>query len=369
MKLKIQKEDIQNALQSIQGIVDKKTTMPILSHFLLKVNKNVSIMATDLDIALKESVKAEIIEKGSLCIPARKLFEIAREVEGEIFLESQENNWVKVTSGKSTFKLMGLPEADFPTLPEITKSEELTIGAEKLKEMIEKTIYATGESDTRYTLNGLLLHLIPKKKNSVEFKIVGTDGHRLSVIEVSLEGKLSEEKKLILPKKAAMELKKLTEGSTEDINIYIDKNHIFFQTEDVILTSRLIEGTYPNYEQVIPKNNEKKVSVDKIAFLKALRRTSLMSRERTNAVRLDLETGKITLISMNPDIGEAREEIAAQYKGEQMTVGYNARYIMDILQVMGGESVQIELQEPLSPTLIVEPDRKDYTCVVMPMRT
>ncbi|MBI4847348.1 MAG: DNA polymerase III subunit beta [Nitrospirae bacterium] len=369
MKLKIQKEEIQNVLQSIQGIVDKKTTMPILGHFLLKVDKTAaSLMATDLDIALKGPLKAEIIEPGSLCIPARKLFEIAREVEGDILIESQENNWLRVTSGKSTFKLMGLPEADFPALPEVKKSEELIISAEKIGTMIEKTVYATGESDTRYTLNGLLFHFTPNKKN-VEFKMVGTDGHRLSLIAMNLDGKLSEEKKIILPKKAALELKKLIEGSSEDVTIYMDKNHIFFGINGIVLTSRLIEGTYPNYDQVIPKNNEKNVIVDKMEFLKALRRTSIMSREKTNAVRFDLEEGKITLISMNPDIGEAREEIAAQYKGEQMTVGFNARYLMDILQAMEKESVNIELQEPLSPTLVLEDNNRDYLCVVMPMRT
>ena len=368
MKLKIQKEDIQHALQSIQGIVDKKTTMPILSHFLLKADKEASIMATDLDIALKEPLKAEIIKKGSLCIPARKLFEIAKEVDGEISLETQDNNWIKVTSGKSTFKLMGLPEEDFPALPEMEKSEELKISADTLKTMIEKTIYATGESDTRYTLNGLLMHFKPVK-NKIELKVVGTDGHRLSVIAVEIEGKLSEEKKLILPKKAAMELRKLIEGSSDNITIYINKNHMFFSTDHIVLTSRLIEGTYPNYEQVVPKDNDKKIIIDKLTFLKALRRTSIMSRERTNAVRLDLEDTKITLISMNPDIGEAREELEAQYKGEPMSVGYNARYLMDILQAMEGESVSLELQEPLSPTLLLEADNEDYKCVVMPMRT
>ena len=368
MKLKIQKEEIQNALQSVQGIVDKKTTMPILSHFLLKVQKTASLMATDLDIALKGPLKAEIIDTGSLCIPAKKLFEIAREVDGEIMLESQDNNWVKVSSGKSTFKLMGLPEEEFPSLPEISKADEVTIKADALKKMIEKTIYATGESDTRYTLNGLLMHFIPKK-NNIELRVVGTDGHRLSLISATIEGQISEEKKLILPKKAAIELRKLTEGREDSVTIYIDKNHLFFSMDDIVLTSRLIEGTYPNYEQVVPKDNEKEVIVDKMSFLKALRRTSIMSKERTNAIRLDLEDEKITLISMNPDIGEAREEMAAQYKGEQLSIGYNARYLMDILQAMDGEEVVIKLQEPLSPTLLMESENIGYTCVVMPMRT
>ncbi len=368
MKLKIEKDAIQHALQGIQGIVDKKTTMPILSHFLLMADETASLMATDLDIALKGPVKAEILEKGGLCIPARKLFEIAREVDGDILLEGQENNWIKVTSGKSTFKLMGLPAEDFPALPEMSQAEEISVKADALRDMIEKTIYATGESDTRYTLNGLLFHFIPKKKNT-EFKVIGTDGHRLSVVSQNLDGMLSEEKKLILPKKAALELKKLIEGRSETISVHIEKNHVFFATDDIILTSRLIEGTYPNYEQVIPKNNDKSVQINRTDLFKALKRTSIMSRERTNAVRLDLEPGKITLISMNPDIGEAREEIAAQFKGEAMTVGYNARYMLDILGTMAGETVNMELHEALSPALLLCPDNKGYTCVVMPMRT
>jgi DNA polymerase-3 subunit beta len=369
MKLKIEKETIQTALQSIQGIVDKKTTMPVLSHFLLKVGKTASILATDLDIALQGPLDAKISEKGSLCIPARKLFEIAREVEGDLLLESQENNWLKVKSGKSTFKLMGLAEQEYPALPEITRKDELSMESDTLRDIIEKTIFATGESDTRYTLNGLLMHFIPKKKKKkFEVRVVGTDGHRLSMVTKEIEGTLSEEKKLILPKKAAMELKRLLEGNSESVQMYLDKNHIFFMIGNIVLTSRLIEGTYPNYEQVIPQDNEKKAVLHKITFLKALRRISIMSRERTNAVRFDLETGKVTLSSINPDVGEAREEIAGQYKGDEISIGYNARYLIDILQEMEGENVMMELQEALSPTLLLDTEDNDYKCVIMPMR-
>lgn len=367
MKIKIEKEEMQRVLQSVQGIVDKKTTMPILSHFLLKVDKTAYLFATDLDIALKRPVSVEIQRKGSLCIPARKFMEIAKEVEDALLLESQENNWLKITSGKSTFKLMGLPEEEYPSLPDVSKTEEFPINAPVLMDMIEKTIYATGESDTRYTLNGLLMHLMPKKK-ATELNIVGTDGHRLSVISREIKGKLSEEKKLILPKKAASELRRILEATSEDINICINKNHIFFVVDDIVFTSRLIEGTYPSYEQVIPQDNEKKVILDKVTFLKAVRRTSIMSRERTNAIRLDIEDGRITLSSVNPDLGEAREEMAGQYKGEQISIGCNARYLIDAVQAMEGESIRMELQEPLSPILLVETEEKGYRCVIMPMR-
>ncbi|MBI5195603.1 MAG: DNA polymerase III subunit beta [Nitrospirae bacterium] len=367
MKLKVERDEIQSVLQNIQGIVEKKTTMPVLSHFLLKADKAISVIATDLDITIISSLKADIIEKGSLCIPARKLFEITKELEDSVLLESQENNWLRVSSGKSTFKLMGLPEAEYPAMPEVSQAENIILNAKTLKDMIEKTIYATGDNDLRYTLNGILMHFIPKKK-AIELKVVGTDGHRLSLISKEIEGKLSEEKKLILPKKAAVEISRLLGENVVTITVGLNKNHMFFTMEDLTLTSRLIEGTYPNYDQVIPKGNEKKMTADKATFLKAIKRTSIMSREGTNAIRFDIEPGKLTMISINPDLGEAREEISVQYKGDPLSIGFNARYVMDAAKAMGGEAIRFDLQDSLSPTLMQEAEDKDYSCVVMPMR-
>lgn len=367
MKLKVNRQEMQKALQNIQGIVEKKTTMPILSHFLLKAANTISIMATDLDIAFTGPLNAEILERGSLCVPARKLFEIAKEVEDDILLESQENNWLKVSSGNSTFKLMGLPEEEYPKLPDISRSEELNIDAQVLKNMIEKTVYTAGDNDTRCALNGLLFHFIPKERH-IELAIVGTDGHRLAFITKELSGELSEEKKFILPKKAAIELRRLLEETEVEVIMGLNKNHMFFTIDDIVLTSRLIEGTYPSYEQVIPQGNDKKATIDKVIFSKALRRISIMSAEKTNAIRFDLEQGKLTLSSINSDIGEAREEITIEYKGNPFTIGFNARYLLDALQAMDGESVGFEFQDPLSPTLLREPQGKDYKCVIMPMR-
>jgi len=367
MKLRIEREELQKALQNIQGIVEKKTTMPALNHFLLRANKTISILATDLDIAIKGSLRAEVIEKGSLCIPARKLFEIVKELEEDILLESTGNNWLQVFSGKSIFKLMGLPEEEYPSLPEQAHVDVLNINADILKGMIEKTIYAVGDTDPRYALNGLLMHFIPKKK-AVELKIVGTDGHRLSIITKEIEGKISGEKKLILPKKAAAELNRILEEKGISITVGLNKNHIFFTVDDTEFSSRLIEGTYPNYEQVIPQGNEKKVMLLRIAFLKALRRISIMSREGTNAVRLDIVQEGLTLSSINPDLGEAREEMAIQYKGEPISIGFNARYLMDALRSMDGDHAKLELQDPLSPALLLETEERGYNCVLMPMR-
>ncbi|HCC68514.1 MAG TPA: DNA polymerase III subunit beta [Nitrospiraceae bacterium] len=368
MRLNVEKDEIQKALQNVQGIVAKKNTMPVLSHFLLSVSGGrADIIATDLEIAIKEPLKAEVLSDGSLCIPARELFEITKEVEGDLLLESLENNWLKVSSGQSIFKLVGLPEGEYPSLPEVSQAEKLDLAVDVLSNMIEKTIYAAGDSTARYVMNGLFLHFIPREKG-IELKMVGTDGHRLSLSTVESEGKLSVEKKLILPKKAALELRRLLSAVEGAVTIGIDKNHIFFTLGDILFISRLIEGNYPNYEQVIPQANERIVTLDKSGFLKALKRASIVSRERTNAVRLDIEGSKLTIISINPDLGEAKEEMVVQYKGEPISIGFNARYLMDVLQVMEGEAARLELQDTLSPSLLKEGEDKGYRCVVMPMR-
>jgi DNA polymerase-3 subunit beta len=236
--------------------------------------------------------------------------------------------------------------------------------------MIEKTIYSAGESDTRYTLNGLLFHIQPKSKL---LTVVGTDGHRLALIVKEMEGEGREDKRLIVPRKAVSELRKFLNSATEKTKILIGKNHLLFSVEgDVQFLTRLIEGTYPNYENVIPQGNEKKVPVSREALTKALRRVSVMSRERANAVRFDFEetgsVGSLIISSSNPDLGEAKEDLTVDYKGDKLTVGFNARYLIDTLGAMTTETVVLELQDPLSPVLVKEEGKENYRCVVMPMR-
>ncbi len=368
MKIKVEKEELQRVLQGIQGIVERRNTMPILNHCLFMVSgQKTWVLATDLEIALKEPVKAEVIKEGGLCVPARKLFEITKEVEDGITLEAQENNWLKVKAGLSAFKLIGLPEEEYPQLPKTDNVERIEVQSEVLKKMIEKTIYAAGDSDTRYTLNGLLLHFIPVK-DETELRIVGTDGHRLSVIARMINAKVSGEKKLILPKKAAQELRRLLEEIEGMLTIGIEKNHLFFQLDEVLFTSRLIEGTYPNYEQVIPKLGDKKLGIDRGLLIKAIRRTAIMSREKSNAVRMDVEDGKITMVSSNPDIGEAKDEVAVEYKGEAVSIGFNARYLLDALLAAEGEKVTLEMHDALSPTMLKDEADEGYKNVIMPMR-
>jgi len=381
MRLNVSKDEMQEKLSNIQNIVEKKNTMPILSHFLLDAGKKGSyIVATDLETALKEPVEIKVEEEGKVCIPARKLFEIVREMDGELLLESVDESppgggWLKVKAGKSEFRLACLPANDFPVWPAMEDVEEVTVDATVLMEMIERTIYSAGESDTRYTLNGLLFHTQPNNK---VLTIVGTDGHRLALITKQMEGKGKDEKKIIVPRKAVSELRRFLNRESEKTKILIGKNHLLFSLGssaaggEVQFLTRLIEGTYPSYENVIPQGNEKKVSVSKEAFTKALRRVSVMSRERANAVRFDFgesaSGGSLVISSSNPDLGEAKEEVAVDYKGDNLSVGFNARYLIEAMGAMMAERVILELQDPLSPVLVKEEGREDYRCVVMPMR-
>lgn len=372
MRLSVSKDEMHEKLSNVQNIVEKKNTMPILSHFLLDAGRKGSyILATDLETAIKEPVTMKVDEPGKLCIPARKLFEIVREMDGDLSLEAagesaSPGGWLKVKAGTSEFKLACLSASEFPAWPAMEDEEEIIIDAKVLMEMIEKTIYSAGESDTRYTLNGLLLHVQQKSK---VLTVVGTDGHRLALIMREMEGEGKEEKRLIVPRKAVSELRKFLGGETEKTKILIGKNHLLFSVGgDVLFLTRLIEGTYPNYENVIPHGNEKKVPISREVFAKALRRVSVMSRERANAVRFDFGDGNLIISSSNPDLGEAREEIVIDYKGDNLTVGFNARYLIDTLGAMTAERVVLELQDPLSPVLVKEEGSEDYRCVVMPMR-
>jgi DNA polymerase-3 subunit beta len=242
--------------------------------------------------------------------------------------------------------------------------EEISIPAKTLSDLIEKTVYSAGDSDTRYTLNGLLFHVTPQGRLST----VGTDGHRLATITKSIEGKLSEEKKMIVPKKAASELRKVLDKSDNAIRMTLSKNHVLFTIGDIQFLTRLIEGTYPNYEQVIPASHDKRVIINRAAFSRALRRVALMAKDKTNALKMDLGDNKITVTSSNPDMGEATDEIAVEYAGEKMVLGLNARYLLDIIEVMSSDNVMLDMQGALNPVLIRDEQDPEYRCVLMPMR-
>ncbi|MDX9715349.1 MAG: DNA polymerase III subunit beta [Dissulfurispiraceae bacterium] len=368
MKISVQKEELQKKLSDIQNIVEKKNTMPILSHFLLVAEQSGSfITATDLETAFKEPITLEIAEEGRIAIPARKLLEIAKEMDSSITIESADNQWVKVKSGKSQFRLACLSHEEFPvwpTLSDAEKADAMTIEAPAFLEMIDKTVYAAGEADTRYVLNGLLFHI----KTSGELTVVGTDGHRLALCEKSLGLSAKEEKKIILSRKSVLELKKFLASGEHPVKLTVGKNHTLFEIDSIQFLTRLIEGTYPNYEQVLPADNDKDVLINRNVLVKALRRVSVISRERSNAIKVELDKDIMIISASNPDMGEAKDELMVEYSGSQMAVAFNARYMLDAFSAMNAEKVIIRLKEALSPALLLEEGKTDYRCVVMPMR-
>jgi len=375
MKLRIARNELLTGLQRVQGVVEKRNTMPILSNILLEAKADgVEIIATDLELGMRGLYKATVKEPGAITLSARKLYEILKELpEGEIEMTVGANNWATIQSGKSQFKIVGLPSTEYPALPAIEREGLTPLSGAGLANLIRKTLFAVGDNDARYILNGLLVTLnVSDKKTTL--RLVGTDGHRLAVADQEASQPAGKEGpkeiKAIIPKKAAMEMRHLLEEGDGEPLIGFTKNLMIFRKSGLLLTSRLMEGTYPNYQQVIPKDKEqdKRVTVSKPEIEGALRRVAVLSRDKTNAVKVTFAPGKITLFSSNPDFGEATEELPAQYKGESLTTGFNARYLLDVLGVVDGESVTMQMDAPLSPCLVREPGNSGFTCVVMPVK-
>jgi DNA polymerase-3 subunit beta len=374
MKVRIGRDELLTGLQRVQGVVEKRNTMPILSNVLLEARQEgAEIVATDLEIGMRGLYKAAVLETGGVTISARKLFEIIKELpSGDIELTTGENNWTTIQAGKSQFKIVGLPSADYPALPAIEREGLTPLSGDGLLELIRKTLFAAGDNDARYILNGLLVTLINTEKKTT-LRLVGTDGHRLAVAEHEMSqagGKgVPQEIKAIIPKKAAQEMRRLLEeGGEGEPLIGFSKNLMIFRKSGLLLTSRLMEGNYPNYQQVIPKEGGKKISVNRIELESALRRVSVLSKDKASAVKVSFAPGKMTLFSSSPDYGEATEDLSARYEGEALSSGFNARYLLDVFGVMDGESVSLQIETPLSPCLIQESESPGFKCVVMPIK-
>lgn len=373
MKIKIERKELLTGIQRVQGVVEKRNTMPILSHILMEAQREkIALFATDLEIGIQGAYPAEILEPGRLTFSARKLFEIIREFpEGKVEITSEANNWVTIQSGKSHFRIVGLPPEEFPTPPASDAESKLPIDAAALSDLIRRTLYASGENDARYILNGVLVQLQEAGGKKKLIRFVATDGHRLSLAEapITIDAGSLPEQNIIVPKKAILEIKKaLDEGGDDGApELAIGKNQLVFRRGAFVLTSRLMEGNYPNYRQVIPTGNDKKVSVSRGGLEGGLRRVSLLAREKTNAVKFTLESGRILLNSNNPEMGEANEEVVASFAGEGFSTGFNARYLLDALSVLEGEEATLEFKDSLSPCLIKE-EGKGFLAVVMPMR-
>ena len=373
MKIKIARDELLTGLQRVQGIVEKRNTMPVLSNILLETKQDgIELVATDLEIGVRGHYKADVQQAGSVSLSARKLYELLKEVAAcEITITTQENNWVQIQAGRSQFKIVGIAASEFPALPTIEREGRVAIPGSGLSSLIRKTLFAVGDNDARYILNGLLITLHSSDKK-VTMKLVGTDGHRLAVAESDLTQSagtdLPKEIKAIIPRKAAQEIRRLLEEEEGEPLLGFTKNLVTFQKSGLFLTSRVMEGTYPNYQQVIPKESAKKAAIERTALESALRRVAVLSKDKTNAVKVILQNGSITLHTSSPDVGEATEDLPAQYRGESLTTGFNARYLLDALAVMDGDTVNLEISSPLSPCVLKSDGDPGFLCVVMPMK-
>jgi DNA polymerase-3 subunit beta len=390
MKIQIKRKDLFAGLQQVHGVVEKRNTMPILSHVLISATgailpneengntpteANISLFATDLEIGICDHYPASVITPGKVTAPANKFFEIVRKLpDGVIDIEQLDNHWISIESGNSYFKMAGLAPEEFPALTLSEGDVKITVDAVLLTKLIRKTLFAVGENDSRYILNGLLLQIQKINEAKSQIRFVATDGHRLAladgVIKRTAEKLLEEQ--VILPKKAILEIKRILSDakggeSEEEPAITFGKGLLTFKYKTTILSSRLMNGNYPNYQQVIPNNNDKKISVNKFALTGALERVSILSQEKTDTIKMSVDSGQIILRSNNPELGEAREAVETSSSCEPFETLFSARYLMDLLSVLEEENVVFEFKDATSSCLVRE-DAGKFLSIIMPLK-
>lgn len=367
MEIKAKRDELLATLYRTQSIVERRNTMPILANVLIESYKGeIRVTATDLEVGVRGAMDGEISQEGMVTVNARKLYEIVREAPGETLqLKRMENEWVEIKSGKSLFRIVGIDAREFPQFPKFDGEKLSNIPAGLAREMIERTIFSVSTDETRYSLNGVFIEPMADNK----LRMVATDGHRLALVEKTT-GSVGLEKGVILPRKGLAELRKLLEEAEDGIiSIGFKDNMGLVVRERTELFMRLIEGDFPDYSKVIPKGNPYVAKIDQDELLQALRRVSILSSERYKGVRLEFKEGRLAISANNPDLGEAAEEVDIEYQGKPVAVGFNARYLIDVLGVFGsGGEVHIELKDELSPSIIRKAEDEGYLYVVMPMR-
>ena len=368
MKFTLQKDSFLEALQKVQNVVERKNTVQILSNVLLTTDKDsLSLTATDLEVGIVVNQPVDKSSEGKVAISAKNLVEIVKELPNKaVTLTKKDNNWVEISCQKSTFNLVGLSAEEFPPLPAFESKSFLKVNAAAAREMIDRTLFAVSTDETRYHLNGVFFETI---ENGL-IRMVATDGHRLSFIdrELFLSKTDQFERGIIIPKKGLGELRRLIEGKVDEFSLALDKGNLLVKLDRTLLFIRLIEGDYPDYEQVMPKKADRRLTVDREEFLGSLRRVSLLANEKSRGVKLALSANNLVITSSNSDLGDAKEELDVDYSAEQVEIGFNARYVIECLSILDCEKVTFDLNDKLSPGLLRPAGRSDYTYIVTPMR-
>jgi DNA polymerase-3 subunit beta len=370
MEITVSKSDLLKELVATQGVVERKTTIPILSNFLFEAaGDRLSLTATDLDISLRTSCPAKVKKEGSCTVPARKFYEYAKLLpDGEISIKLLENHWVQVRLGRSNTKMVGMARANFPALPNFPAAGVIKIPAATLRTMIAKTIFAISNEESRYTLNGALMVL---KADSIT--MVATDGHRLAHIEntsAKLEG-VSGEMKTLVPKKAMGELNTLLQDSSvETVEFARDESTLFFRVGGRLLTSRQLTGQFPNYEAVLPRECPRGVTVHSEEFSSAIQRVAQFADERSGAIKVRLDKNELKISSSSMESGESEDSIETVYAAEPLTIGFNSGYLLDFLKASSSGDVRLEFKDEQSAGQLRPAESEDfkYRYIVMPMR-
>jgi DNA polymerase-3 subunit beta len=376
MNFEIDKREFVKGLGLMQSVAGRKTTLPILSHILLEWEKNsLYLTGTDLETGIREELNAKIHQKGRASVSAKKLYEIVRELpEESIHIQKKDNHWIILQCGKSIFNLAGLDPEEFPSLPTYQEENFSMVSTQLIREMIEKTVFAASNEDSRYHLNGVLFAQMKQDGKEI-LRMVATDGHRLSLVDrENQEIRGIEEKGIIIPKKGVLEIKKVMvdRAGEAQIGVYFNTSHGFFKMGKSLTVIRLIDGEFPEYEQVVPKGNDKKIVMGKEKVVSSLKRVSTMASERMEGVKLSFIKNSVEMSSTHQDFGDAKEEVEVVYEGPLLQVGFNARYLIEALNVIDSEEIIMELRDEGSPGILrpstSTPGFSNQFCIIMPMR-
>lgn len=372
MKLSITKHELLRGLTRIQAIVEKRNSMPILANVLLEAEDSgkgsLRLAATDLEVGMQGLYEASVAKAGGLTVSAKKLYEIVRELPDEpVELEATKNSFLSLRCARVNINLAGTAAEEYPTLPSFIPEKTVPVQAAVLSTMIESTMYASSADETRYNLNGVHLEVLSE---SGKIRMVATDGHRLARVDRTLAADPSAlASGVIIPRKGLAELKRLVdEDDADEIELAFEGKSGLARKGDVTLIMRLIEGEFPNYSQVVPKQVTRRVTLPADELARALRRVALLSSERSRAVKLEISRNKLAISSSNPDLGEASEELDIDFEGEDLSIGFNARYLLDALGALRAKEITFGFQDDTSPAQLVPTDDEDTLGVIMPMR-
>jgi DNA polymerase III subunit beta len=380
MRVTVERAALLRSLGHVHRVVERRNTIPILANVLLRAEEGLQLKATDLDIEVVESIPADVAQGGATTVPAHMLYDIVRKLpEGaQVSFETQgEGGQMLIRSGRSRFTLQALPEADFPDLAAGDLPHRFSLPAANLKSLIDKTQFAISTEETRYYLNGIYLHTLDDPAGML-LRAVATDGHRLARVEMAAPEGSGGMPGVIVPRKAVAEIQKLVEVGEDDVVVELSPTKVRLTfggaggdglgTGRVVLTSKLIDGTFPDYQRVIPNGNDKRLTVERGDFARAVDRVSTISSERGRAVKLAIADGRLTLSVNNPDSGSATEELEVDYEAPALDIGFNARYLLDIAGQLDGDTALFRLADPGSPTLIQDREGAPALYVLMPMR-